>query len=355
MPAEIIDNMLAYKGQTPWHGLGYSVPLNATGADMLNTAKLNWQVQRRSIAMRPGDGDRSRMLVDPLSGYRAIVRSDNDQVFQVATDRYQPVQNAQIVDFFREYCEAGNAIMETVGGLKGGAIVWALAKLNGGNMIVDGVDELRGYMLLATSHDGSVRTVGKPTQVRVVCWNTLSAALQGAKGANEFRMKHTRKWTPAVAKEAQEVMGLAIEQVRETNTLANKLSHVRLDGKGKVEFLHRLLNSDKDAPVTFADYDPTAEDVDRVLKSFEADVSTQEVEGLGRVGQSILEATYASPGAKMVTADGTMWGMVNGVSFYSDHIRGRAQDSRLANAWFGAGDLLKRRALEVATEMAGIA
>jgi len=303
--------------------------------------------------MRPGDGDRSRMLVDPLSGFRAIVRSDNDQVFQVATDRYQPVQNAEIVDFFREYCEAGQATMETVGGLKGGAIVWALAKLNGGsNMVLGGVDELRGYMLLATSHDGSVRTVGKPTQVRVVCWNTLSAALAGSKGAHEFRMKHTRKWTAGVAKEAQQVMGMAIEQVREVNVLAGQLSQVKLDGKGKVEFLRRLLNQDKEQPVVSVE--PTQEEIDRVLSGIEETISDKDVESLGRVGQNILEAVYASPGSKLATADGTMWGMVNGVSFYSDHIRGRAQDSRLANAWFGAGESLKHQAMKVATEMAGI-
>jgi hypothetical protein len=95
------------------------------------------------------------------------------------------------VDFFHEYCNAGHATMETVGGLRDGAVVWALARLNGGSTRTIGAnDELRGYMLLATSHDGSLRTIGKPTQVRVVCHNTLTAAV-GEKTANTFSMKHT--------------------------------------------------------------------------------------------------------------------------------------------------------------------
>jgi hypothetical protein len=116
------------------------------------------------------------LLTSQLAGFRAIVRADTNEVYQVATDKYHPVQNIEIVNFFKEFCEAGHATMETVGGLKGGAIVWALAKLNGGtNVKLQGIDELEGRMLLATSHDGSIRTIGLLTQIRVVCWNASSA------------------------------------------------------------------------------------------------------------------------------------------------------------------------------------
>ena len=83
-------------------------------------------------------------------------------------------------------------------------------------------------------------------------------------------------------------------------------------------------------------------------------MSEADVAGLGRVGQNILTAIYTSPGAKLTTADGTLWGAVNGATFYADHMRGRSQDSRLTTAWFGAGDDLKNKAVEVAVEMAGI-
>ncbi len=174
MSHQIENNMLAYKGQMPWHGLGFNVDENATGEGMLRTAGLDWTVQRRAIAMRPRDGNREIMLTSQLEDYRAIVRSDNDTVFQVASNRYKPVQNREIVDFFRDYCEAGHARMETVGALRNGAVVWALARLNGGSgTTLAGGDELRGYMLLATSNDGSMQTICQPTQTRVVCWNTL--------------------------------------------------------------------------------------------------------------------------------------------------------------------------------------
>ena len=108
----IENNMIAYKNETPWHGLGFRVDNNATGQEMLEVAGLNWLVQRRALAMRTTKVGDTSMLVEPLKEFKAIVRSDNDFVFAIPTARYQVVQNAQIVDLFREYCEAGHASME---------------------------------------------------------------------------------------------------------------------------------------------------------------------------------------------------------------------------------------------------
>lgn len=44
----------------------------------------------------------------------------------------------------------------------------------------------------------------------------------------------------------------------------------------------------------------------------------------------------------------------NGVTYFADHMRGRTQDTRLVSAWFGDSDLLKRTAVNVALEMAGL-
>jgi phage/plasmid-like protein (TIGR03299 family) len=322
----IENNMMAYTGAVPWHGLGVKVNEGATGAEMLAAAGMEWKVQRRAIAMRPSNGDKSVMLTSQLDEFRAIVRSDNDKVFQIASDRYQPVQNSEIVDFFHEYCNAGHATMETVGGLRDGAVVWALARLNGGSTRTIGTnDELRGYMLLATSHDGSLRTIGKPTQVRVVCHNTLTAAV-GEKSANTFSMKHTRKFGAADRDEAQRVMGMASKQVAETNQLAAELAAVTIDHDGWMEFMGKLLGDGLIDPKT-------------------ADLS--------RAAAAIQDATISSPGSALDTARGTLWGAVNGVTWYADHAaRSRSDANRMFSAWFGPNEALKVKAMEVAKEMA---
>lgn len=326
----IENNMMAYKGAEPWHGLGFRVDENATGAEMLTIAGLDWRVQRRNLAMRPGDGDKNVMLTSPLADFRAIVRSDNDTVFQIASDRYQPVQNEEIIDFFREYCEAGHARMETVGGLRNGAVVWALARLNGGSTAtLAGVDELRGYMLLATSHDGSLKTIGKPTQVRVVCHNTLTAAIGNHKGANTFGMRHTRKFDQAMKDEARKVMGMAIEQVAEVNDVAAQLARVTIDHDGWMDFMGKLMGEGLLDP-------KTAE--------------------LSRTSQAIQDATISSPGSALTTARGTLWGAVNGVTWFADHAaKSRSDSNRMFSAWFGPNEGLKVKALDAAMELAGIA
>lgn len=362
----IQDNMIAYRGEAPWHGLGVAVTPDMTGMDMLIAAKMNWKVQRRAIAMRDAKGQ--GLIADKLAGFKAIVREDTDEVFQVATNRYYPMQNEQVVDFFKSYCEAGHATLETVGALQGGAKVWALARLNSGTTTkLRGVDELRGYMLLATSHDGSLQTVGQATEVRVVCWNTLSAALGIGGGARlhkqdgRFMMKHSTKWTNARADEARRVMGMAIEQVTISNEVADKLSRVAIDDVGRREYVLRLLGGqgllEQVAINTNGDHQAIGAGVLEAMLSTDESrrwADDEEKDPLGRLGKAILEAIVDSPGSDLVTAKNTMWGAVNGVSYYTDHVRGRSQDTRLASAWFGQSDQLKRDAVRVACDMAGV-
>lgn len=385
MADRIIANQIAWTGETPWHGKGQKVDLSllATMNEKekvdywLATGKVDFEVQRRMIAMRDAFG--KEMLTSPLENFRAIVRADTNEVYQVATKRYQPLQNRQIVEFFMAYCEAGHATMETLGAIDGGAKIFCLAKLNSGTETyvgkvvgtLAGTDKLQGYMLLATSHDGSLQTVGKPTQVRVVCWNTLCGALNlagdgsrlGKKDANEFRMKHSRKWNAAVADEARKVMGMAIESVTHMNETAQTLAKVSIDEKGRMEFVKRLLGGESileqvvvnTAGNTYSDAIAASGKglLDAVVQGH-SDAKVDEPEAdLNRVGKAILEAMLNSPGSDLPTAKDTLWGAVNGVTYYVDHQRGRTQDSRLGGAWFGTGDTMKREAVKVALDMAG--
>lgn len=383
MAGRIQNNQLAWAGATPWHGKGHKVDL-ALLATMTPEEKikywlnpsgdqessLDWKVQRRAIAMRDSKG--VEMLTSPLENFRAIVREDTDEVFQVATKRYQPMQNEEIVAFFSQYCEAGHATMETVGAIDGGAKIFALAKLNGGTETfvgnvagtVAGIDKLQGYMLLATSHDGSLRTIGKPTQVRVVCWNTLSLAIWNdgddgkswTKQPGVFTMKHSRKWTSTVADEAKKVMGMAIESVTRMNETAQRLAKVSIDDKGRMEFVKRLIGGESILEQVMSNTnDPTALKgslLDAVVQGHQ-DAKEDEPSDVNRVGKAVLAAMLNSPGSQLPTAKDTMWGAVNGVTYYVDHERGRTQDSRLGGAWFGTGDTLKREAVKVAMDLAG--
>ena len=349
MSHQIENNMIAYRGETPWHGLGFKVDENATIDEMKKSAGLDWRVQRRALAMRDANGE--NLLTEQLTGYKAVVRSDNNQVFGVPTSHYQLVQNEEIINLFREYCEAGYAKMETMGALRNGAVVWALAKLNGGtSATLKGNDQMNGYILFSTSHDGTLSTVGKATSVRVVCHNTMTAALAGGV---DFKVKHSAKWTAEKATEAKEKLGMASEQIQKFHAAAEVLSNVKLDAQGRVEYLSRLADGKLLLDQVVENSTVSTNMLDAAITATTHKYANPE-DCLNRVGKAILEAIISSPGSELESAKGTLWGAVNGVSYYTDHVAGRTQDSRLNNAWFGPNNTLKQAAMQTALQMAGV-
>jgi hypothetical protein len=65
---------------------------------------------------------------------------------------------------------------------------------------------------------------------------------------------------------------------------------------------------------------------------------------------STIEALFDSaPGQELSTAKETLWGAVNAVTYYVDHVRGNGD--RLDSAWFGTGCALKEKAWTEASAM----
>ena len=69
------------------------------------------------------------------------------------------------------------------------------------------------------------------------------------------------------------------------------------------------------------------------------------VRGEFRSGIDIRFALFGSaPGQDLTSASETLWGAVNAVTYYADHVRSGAAGERLDSAWFGAGYTLKEKA-----------
>lgn len=366
MSAEI--ETMAYAGANgkPWHGLGEDVTGNLTPVEMLQKAGLDWHVSKRLVRMRVNPSSDVEMVIP---GYNAIVRDTDNKVFQVASDRYKPIQNAQVLQFFEDYTRAGGMMLETAGALKGGSVIWGLAKL-GAHFTLSGGDKVDGYLLLCNSHDGSLSFNAIFTSIRVVCWNTLSSALSQGSKAGMFRMKHSKAFTDDVAKDARKKLGLAVQELRALQEASAFLAAHKVDSQGQLvrEYIIRLTNPsllEDVAETTNRDMAisgpiPMANLLENMISQKDTDTKVEKVsrgyitdEHLGRVGRAIMDSIISSPGSELPSAHDTWWGVVNGVTHYADHGGARGErnaDTALASSWFGQKAVMKQDALEMALQ-----
>jgi hypothetical protein len=77
---------------------------------------------------------------------------------------------------------------------------------------------------------------------------------------------------------------------------------------------------------------------------------TTDGDGESRNSEKAMEWLYKQPGSEL--NEGTWWQAFNSVTFLTDHVLGRSQDSRMASAWYGINQQKKLKALNLAKEYA---
>lgn len=180
-----------------WHALGTVFQEDVTTEEMLRLAHLdNWNVRLEDIIL-PG-----RSSVNYFATVRTNPFDQGNDVLGVVKERYRPYQNESLFDFGDAILDGGR--WETAGSIKEGRVVFGSLALDH-DVVIDpsGVsDKINSYLLVSTSHDGSLSIQATVTPVRVVCANTLAVALSGAKQAYKFRHTATAEGRIAAAREA---------------------------------------------------------------------------------------------------------------------------------------------------------
>jgi len=92
------------------------------------------------------------------------------------SEHYQPIQNMQAAEVMDALVTEGGAHVEVAGALEPVNGVGLLAHIPADFEVTTG-DAVRPYVLLAWGHDGKHGLAAKLTPIRVVCHNTLTAAL----------------------------------------------------------------------------------------------------------------------------------------------------------------------------------
>jgi hypothetical protein len=169
-------------GPSPWQNLGIELINPATAREAIVTAGLDYTVVKKPLK----EVVRLNHTAD-VSDRWATVRTDTGDILGIVGDSYEPIQNRDAFTFFDSLVGTEKAIYETAGTLGRGERIWILAKLPG-FIQVHGKDIVNKYLLLSNSHDGSSPIEVKLTPIRVVCNNTLTAAM---KGAGKVQIRHT--------------------------------------------------------------------------------------------------------------------------------------------------------------------
>ncbi len=107
----------------------------------------------------------------------------------VVGKRYHVLQNVDAFEGFDTIFGEGLAIYETAGALGRGERVWALAQIPG-FITLPKEDQVKKYLLLVNTHDGSMGARVKLVAERVVCENTLNVALRESSGF-DLTIRHT--------------------------------------------------------------------------------------------------------------------------------------------------------------------
>lgn len=319
--AHLIEQM-AYVGATPWHGLGSRLSPKQPIEIWQREAGMDWKIQDSPVHFK-SDSIGALGSIHTFPDQKVLYRSDTKAPLSVVSQRYQVVQPREVLEFYRDLTEVSGYELETAGVLKGGRKFWALARTGQGTTL-KGNDQVNGYLLLATSCDGTLATTATPTTVRVVCNNTLTIALDGS--AKAIKVPHSTRFDPQAVKKQ---LGIAVSQ------WDNFMHRMRMLSERKVQwheamgfFMNVLCDANPNMPL------PAVLPNERALRKVQC-----LYEGQGR-------------GSTLESAQGTAWGLLNAVTEYVDHERrARSIEYRMDSAWFGQGAQLKQRALEAALQL----
>lgn len=217
--------------EKPWHGLGTIVEEAPTSAEALRLAGLDWKVNQSAIFTSAGK----------VEGYRANVRSTDQAVLGVVTDRYKVIQNTDAFAFTDELLGEG-VKYETAGSLQGGRKVWLLARLPR-EYIISG-ERISPYLVFSNTHDGSGAVRVAITPVRVVCNNTLNLALGSA--SRSFSMIHTGDIKEKIL-EAKQTLFMADIYMENLGQEFERLRRKKLSDQQVKEYMELLLPIDDNA------------------------------------------------------------------------------------------------------------
>jgi phage/plasmid-like protein (TIGR03299 family) len=289
-----------------WHGLGTILNDYPNTEQALKMAGLDFIVEKRPLFTYDNENhvanEDTEIKIPEIQcpNHFATIRTDTEEVLGVVGKDYQIVQNLDAFSFFDSIVGGDGIQYETAGALGKGERIFITAKLPG-YIKVGNADLIEQYLFLTTSHDGFGSITAAFTPIRIVCNNTLNAAMR--RHSNAIKIRHT-----ASAKErleqAHRVMGISNELSSELETIFNQWAKVRITDREVLKLIQRAMVPNKE-----------------VLHNLEAGKEDESSTYFKNVVNNVYEYAMTSPTQLQETTAGTVFGAYNAITGYFQNMR----------------------------------
>ncbi|WP_295715789.1 DUF932 domain-containing protein [Mucilaginibacter sp.] len=323
-----------------WHGLGTVIENYPTSAEAIRYAQLDYTVEKRNLFTYGDDTNPETEDNDVVMEWRvdvpdhyATVRTDTDEVLGVVGKDYEVVQNVNAFEFFDSIVGGKDGVLyETCGALGKGERIFITAKLP--DYIRVGRDDLiEQYLFLTTSHDGYGSITAAFTPVRIVCANTLNAAMRNH--SNGIKIRHTASANERL-KQAHHLLGITNQLADELEEVFNRWAKIRITDHAVKKLIQVAMAPNKE-----------------VLQNLQTGKQDELSTTYNNMVSSVMEYALTSPTQQEATTKGTLFGAYNAVTGYFQNVRNYKDDeSKFKSIMYGTGLQRSQSAFDLCAEFA---
>jgi len=308
-----------YIGAVPaWHHLGITVgDTFKKSNEMISQSVFDFTVEEQPLYTQDGQQVAAKATVrsDKANG-------DPERILGIVGPDYVVVQNHEAFEFFDSVVQDDLAIYESIGVLNGGSTMFVVAKLPKKFFVMS--DLFEQYVTITNSHDGTRALRIFITPVRVVCQNTLNMALKSISAG--VCLRHTKNVKQKMLDSA-EVLGLADSKFQEVQQMFEHLARKPISAPLFDQYVTDVFPSTGENA-----NQRTRDNRDGVIRLFDADTNrTDKIAGTWyAAAQSVVEFVDHNRVAQSGRDDLTSY--------------------RAAEALFGSGVRIKKRAIDLAVQ-----
>lgn len=320
----------------PWTYKGsVNVENCKTAEEVMSVAGLNWNVAKCELVAKMPTHDIYAKEKDAFimgdSMYKicpnafATYRTDYNIPLGIVKERYTPVQNIEAFTFFNGAIGKDKAIWQTAGFFGNGERIFVSAKLPK-NILVNG-DPVENYLVFTTSHDGSSGVKILFTPIRVVCENTLNAAI--AASTNYISFRHTKS-VHGNLDIAAEILGICDTRIVALQEQFNIMRKIQItDDKAQQVFANVILTNDEQFRIKQTGH-TIGQIITRDWRAInDSQVSMKKVNTLSEINNYY----FAGIGQKEIL--GTAWGVYNAITGYYSNIDNSEGTKRMDSLLYG--------------------